>query len=515
MTIGQWLAAFVGIIWIRIFLEGFSSPSMTGYFQTDIYALTHYTIFFFAAVLTSIVVIGGLLRLPIVPMTRAVIFILPILWLPPLIDLTYGGAQMTYLYTPSFRALFIDYATYFGPLTDGGATLGLRIEIAILIVLFGGYVYLHTKSVAKALTGAWLQYTLVFLFGSLPSLVAILVPSNNFFSEIQRSLIPRSFSHPSEMYTAYRTFELLFDATLSKMLYLLLAGASVLWVRLAYPGIFRAMVRNLRTERILHYLVMFVLGVLVALSSGAVIAWSFFDVITFAVALCSMVAACVFAIVTNDLVDEQIDRVSNPERPLATGAITRGAMQEAALIALLLTLFGGLALSTYALFWLSIFTAAYYVYSVPPLRLKRIPIFSSFFVGIASASFMLLGFYIVSFDQTLAAFPGRLVFLLIASMTLLTNVRDLKDIEGDREAGINTLPVLLGDRRARRVMGILSCGAYILVPLCIPVSNLWIPSLIAGALSWHVLEQGRTERAIFSVYFAYLAVLVTVLYFMG
>ncbi len=511
MTVAQWLTAFVGIIWIRIFLEGFSSPSMTGYFQTDIYALSHYLIFFIAAVLTSIVVIGGSLSIPLIPMTRAVIFILPILWLPPLIDLTYGGAQMTYIYTSNIQTFVTYYLTYFGPM-GSGATLGLRIELGILIVLFGGYVYLHTKSVTYALVGAWLQYTLIFLFGSLPSLVALIVPSKDFFIAIQQSIIPRSFSHPSEIYTAYRTLELLFDAALTKMLYVLLVIASVLWIRLALPDSFTAIVKNLRSERMFHFLLMFVFGILLALSSGVVVEWVFFDLITILVAFLSMVTACVFAIITNDLADESIDQISNAERPLVTGALTREMMRDGALISLLLTLFGGLALGSYALFWLGVFTAAYYVYSVPPLRLKRIPVFSSFFIGLASAAFMLLGFYLVSYDQTLLAFPGRVVFLVVASMMLLTNVRDLKDIEGDRAAGINTLPVLLGDRRARRVMGVMTVGAYVLVPLCIPVQSLWVPSLIAGALSWHVLEQGRSEKAIFLIYFSYLAVLVTTLY---
>jgi 4-hydroxybenzoate polyprenyltransferase len=258
---------------------------------------------------------------------------------------------------------------------------------------------------------------------------------------------------------------------------------------------------------------MFVLGVFVALSSGVMISWVFLDLVTFLVALCSMISACIFAIITNDLVDESIDRISNPERPLVTGALTTEIMRDGARIALLSTLLGGLALGSYALFWLSVFTAAYYVYSAPPLRLKRVPVLSSFFIGLASVSFMLLGFYLVSYDQTLLAFPGRLAFLVVASMMLLTNVRDLKDIDGDRAAGINTLPVILGDRRARRIMGIMALGAYALVPLCIPVRSLWVPSLIAGLGSWYLLEKGRTERAIFSVYFVYLVGLVAMLYF--
>lgn len=512
MTVGQWIAAFVGVVWIRMFLEGFSSPSVMGHVHSDVYALAHHTTFYLAVILTSIVVIGGLLGMRIVPMSRAVIFILPVIWLPPLIDLTYGGAQMTYIYTPSLSAVLENYVTYFGPLGNGGATVGMRMVIALLMLLFGAYVYVSSKSLVKAFVAAWLQYTVIFLIGVLPSLVALIVPSHDFFTAVHQSVVPRSFAHPSENYSTYRTLEVLFDAALLKMLYLILFAASVMWVRLASPRVFWAMVRNLRAERILHYVVMFALGVLIALSAGAGIGGAFFDVVTIVVAVCSMIAACMFAIITNDLEDESIDRISNTDRPLVTGALTREVMKDGALVALLLTLFGGLALGSYALFWLSTFTAAYYVYSVSPLRLKRVPILSSFLIGIASIAFMLLGFYLVSLDQTYAAFPERIVFLVVAFMTLFSNFRDLKDIEGDRAAGIKTLPVLLGDRRARRVMGIMTVGAYALVPLCIPVQSLWVPSLIAGALSWHVLEQGRSEKAIFLIYFAYLAVLVATLY---
>lgn len=517
MSVVGWVSAFMGIVWIRYFLEAFSNPNISGYVPSDLPTLLHYTLFYLAAVVTTVIAISPVARVSPLRMMRSLIFILPIMWLGPLIDLARGGAPIAYLFATTPGALFRDFITYFGPFTNVGVTLGLRIELGLLVLLLGCYVYAHTRRLWSALMGSLIGYVVIFIMMSLPSLLTFLFPANGagttLVNVLQDSLVSRNFLHPSEAYSAYRTAELLFDAAMAQLCYLILCFSGLVWLYSVRKEAVRAMLGNIRPERLLHFLLAALLGGLIASASGSHIAWTVFDSITIVTAVVTIAFAWVFAVITNDIVDKPIDAISNTGRPLITGELTDDLMRLAALVTGMMTLIGALALGSYATFWIGVFTATYYLYSVPPLRLKRIPLLASVCIGIATLASMLLGFFLVSENQELAAFPGSIAVLVVLFMSLITNVRDLKDLEGDAAAGIRTLPTLLGDRRARVVIGLMMLCAYVLVPLFIPVRALWAPSLVVGVVSWVGLMRGKGERFVFPLYFLYLACVVALLHF--
>ncbi len=190
---------------------------------------------------------------------------------------------------------------------------------------------------------------------------------------LNHSLVSHSFLHPSELYTSARLFEMLFNAAMAQVWYLVLAVVGGAWLFMARPDIARAVLRNIRPERLAHFIIFAVLGGLLALMLGARVAWTGLDIVTLLVAFLTITSAWIFAVATNDLCDEDIDAVSNSERPLITGSLQGGDMRDVALVSGLMTLLGGCALGSYSLFFILVFSAAYYVYSVPPLRLKRVP----------------------------------------------------------------------------------------------------------------------------------------------
>jgi 4-hydroxybenzoate polyprenyltransferase len=300
---------------------------------------------------------------------------------------------------------------------------------------------------------------------------------------------------------------------MAQSLYLILFASGAVWLYRVQGRAVRALVGNINPERLVHFLVFFALGGGIAFYQGAHIAWTALDFVTITVAVLTIIFTGMFAMVTNDLVDEPIDAISNKDRPLITGAITKDMMRDVLLLTGLMALFGALALGSYTLFWVLIFTAAYYIYSVPPLRLKRVPLLASVFIGIATLAVMLLGFFLVSADRAVTAFPAPFALLVVLFMMFISNVRDLKDIEGDAAAGIRTLPTILGERRSRMVIGAMMFVAYALVPLFIPRLVLWLPSLIAGFLSWTGLVHGKGEKFVFPLYFLYLVSAVLLLVF--
>ncbi len=119
---------------------------MSGFIASDMPTLLHYSLFYLGAVLLTVVAVHAITRVPLVPMTRAFLFLLPLMWLAPLIDLVIGGGRMAYLFV-SPAALLTDFLTYFGPLTTPGITLGMRIELALIMLVIAGYVFLRTRRV--------------------------------------------------------------------------------------------------------------------------------------------------------------------------------------------------------------------------------------------------------------------------------------------------------------------------------------------------------------------------------
>ena len=513
MSVAGWLAGMAGIVFIRIFLEAFSNPDIyRGFLDSALPTLLHCVLAYIGIGVVTTVVVSAVVRIPALPMMRAMIFLMPIMWLGPIIDIVNGGSRIAYVFA-SPSVLFKDFLTFFGPLTGEGATFGLRIEFVLITLLLGVYVYIHTKRKAAALIGMVITYVLIFATMSVPSL---LTPSNAVTTIwgsngiLQSSLIAHNSIHPS--YILYHPADLLFDVSQGQIWYLILCISGIAWLYQVRKDVLRALVRNVRPERLTHFFIFGIFGALIALSEGSRINWTALDFITIAVAAFVVTFAWIFAVATNDIVDEPIDAISNAGRPLITGTLTPELMRDVAVVSGVMMLSGALALGSYATFFALLFTVSYYIYSVPPLRLKRVPILASSFIGVSTLAVMMMGFFLVSSNQLLAAFPAKLALLVILFMTFIVNVRDLKDIDGDTAAGIATLPTLLGDQRSRMVIGAMMLVAYMLVPLFIPLLTLWVPSLVAGVVSWVGLVRGKGERFVFPIFFIYLASVVLLLY---
>jgi 4-hydroxybenzoate polyprenyltransferase len=105
----------------------------------------------------------------------------------------------------------------------------------------------------------------------------------------------------------------------------------------------------------------------------------------------------------------------------------------------------------------------YFIYSSPPLRLKRIFIVSKFLVGSATLMAFMLGYSF--FTGSLEGFPFLSVIPAWGLLSLSANYIDLKDYAGDRKDHIQTLPVILGMKRARVIIAISCILTYLLIPV--------------------------------------------------
>jgi 4-hydroxybenzoate polyprenyltransferase len=286
------------------------------------------------------------------------------------------------------------------------------------------------------------------------------------------------------------------------------------------PALTRALLGDLRVPRILHYVALAGIGWMLFHRDGlgprvSVPLPSLDESLVFAILVISLTYAAIAAIITNNLEDLAADRISNPHRPLASGAVAPRPYLVAGICCEIIAL-ALAAACDWRMFWgvLGI-SAGYFVYSCRPLRLKRIPILSKALIGLNSWLVAGCGFTLAGGDPM--EFPMWWSVWIIGPMSLAANFVDLKDTAGDGATRVWTLPVLLGESRARHVIALATLLSYgmaarLLWPICPP----WVLPLNVGAAAAHVFFLYRRpydERWVFLVYVGALYGLIFLLFF--
>ena len=153
----------------------------------------------------------------------------------------------------------------------------------------------------------------------------------------------------------------------------------------------------------------------------------------------------------NQIYDLDIDRVNKPRRPLPSGRLTirqvwwfTNASYAVSLVLAWLVAPAG----RHECFWLVLIAVACtYIYSVPPLRTKRLGIWAN--VTIAIPRGMLLKVAGWSSVKTIVGVEPWYIGAIFGLFLLgATTTKDFADMEGDRRGGCRTLPIQYGVRRA-------------------------------------------------------------------
>ncbi len=161
---------------------------------------------------------------------------------------------------------------------------------------------------------------------------------------------------------------------------------------------------------------------------------------------CAGFATCAFGNIINDLMDVEIDRINNPRRPLPAATVTRtGVLIEAALWSAV-ALASALTLGRYPTLLVLAALVALFGYA---LFFKHHYIGNLLVALIAGLSFILGGI--------IGRNPACVIPFLFAILVHLPReiVKDVLDIEGDRSAGVVSLPIRFGTKPALTVIAIL------------------------------------------------------------
>lgn len=212
-----------------------------------------------------------------------------------------------------------------------------------------------------------------------------------------------------------------------------------------------------------------------------------------ALVLAASVAVNVYIVGLNQITDVEIDRISKPYLPLAAGSMGLGfavtLVAGTGVLALLVAgLQGGYLFAAIA----TVFVIGT-CYSLPPVRLKRFPLFAAASIVLARAVVANIGVYL-TYSTALSGTPQLpgYVLLLVGFMfgfaIVIAVMKDIPDVEGDRRHHIATLVLAIGPGRTLLLCkGVLTaCYAGVVVAALIGVDGV-NATVLVGA---HALALG-------------------------
>ncbi len=517
VSITEWFYGFIGILFVRFIFESISSPSSSGIIPSDPYTLVHYGLYFLTVTLGTILIYGNL-TFDYKNSSKIILFGLPLIWLAPIIDIFVSGGvgyRMSYVFDSGYTLIF-DFVTFFGPTLTKGATIGIRIGIAISLIAIGYLIWAQTKNKSRTILGVLSIYVFVFIMATLPGIIytlsnpsSIPAETSEVISFFEKNVLRSTISHNTlrEGFLSVSTtrfFELGFDKLMSQILFIIsiVFGAILFWKIDKEKSL--SIVRNSRPERINFYTASLFCGIVFAYLNRLGNAIVPIDIFGFICLFVSWTALWMHAVHLNDIYDVAIDKISNTDRPLVNNSLTVSEMRDTGKLWLGVALLGSWCAGFYPFFMALVYIACSYIYSVPPLRLRRLPLVPSFLIGVACLATILAGFFFVSTNKEIYAFPIFLAIGIVIMVTLAINFKDIKDVEGDSVNEIMTIPTLF-PKYGIRIVAVLFSISILLVPIFLNFYLLYIISLPTAVVGYKLLvKKPYVEKHIFTLRFFFL-----------
>jgi chlorophyll synthase len=202
---------------------------------------------------------------------------------------------------------------------------------------------------------------------------------------------------------------------------------------------------------------------------------------------------CGMSQAANDWCDRHVDKINEPHRPIPSGRIPGMWGAWIAIAMSVLALAVGWQLGPWG-FGATVFgVLAAWAYSAEPVRLKR-----SGWWGPGLVALCYEGLPWFTGAAVLSAGAPSLQVVIIAALYALgahgiMTLNDFKALEGDRQLGINSLPVALGPERAAR----LACWMMIVPQMAvIALLTLWGQPIFALAILAAVIGQLMAMRVL-------------------
>lgn len=480
------ILTFLSAITLRNFLEIFS----TGIVISQMF-FSHFNVFYISLALSLVILFHFATKEKIEKISRVILPCFLILIIVPIIDLVVNNGsvlKISYIIPEKIGDLLLDFFTFFSSDFSKGISFGIKLELTLVILGSFIYFYIKRKNLIRSLFFSFLVYALIFFYLSTP-----------FFIKEYFELINQGYNY-SPLFL--RNF------------YLLPIFILLFWIfYISNKEYFLEILKDIRFFRLIHFDLMFIFGIIVALLSsvnlGILIENRFFY-FNLIFVLISILFAWLFSVTTNNLADYKIDKTTNKERPLVAGKITEKEYKCLAAIFFILSIVYSGVVNFEIFFLIILFIANYFLYSMPPLRLKRVPFFSKLFISLNSLIILMIGYFLMTESLRIS---GDIIFFFLVFLTAVFNFIDLKDYEGDKKEGIKTLPVIFGLKRSKEIIGLFFLISYLAAWVIIIKDISLFPHLLfLGFVQFFLINRKNyREKPVFLVYF--LTMLLLTFYF--
>lgn len=186
---------------------------------------------------------------------------------------------------------------------------------------------------------------------------------------------------------------------------------------------------------------------------------------------------CGMSQAANDWCDRHVDAVNEPDRPIPSGRIPGRWGLWIALAMTILSLVVGWLLGPWGFYATVVGVIAAWAYSAEPVRLKRSGWWGPGLVGLCYEGLP----WFTGAAVMLAGPPGFQIITLALLYSFgahgIMTLNDFKALEGDRQHGVRSLPVVLGPQVAARIACTVMGVAQALV----------IAMLVVFGKPWHAL----------------------------
>jgi chlorophyll synthase len=202
---------------------------------------------------------------------------------------------------------------------------------------------------------------------------------------------------------------------------------------------------------------------------------------------------CGMSQAANDWCDRHVDAINEPDRPIPSGRIPGRWGLWIALAMSVLSLAVGLLLGPWGFAATVVGVIAAWAYSAEPVRLKRSGVWGPGLVGLCYEGLpWFTGAAVLSAGAPAAPVVVMALLYALGAHGIMT-LNDFKALEGDRQTGVNSLPVTLGPERAARLACWVMAAPQVVV---IALLLVWDRPLHAFAIAAVLLGQLAAMRVL-------------------
>jgi 4-hydroxybenzoate polyprenyltransferase len=502
ISAASWLAIFLGIVTLRLFLDKFVAQSAFSTIQPEMDL--HNYLFFGLVFLFIWLFLSLILKTKPQNLAFLMIWACLLIALPPIFDLIKTGGAVyvgPYLYGNPGE-LKMEYLTIFGQLPSGMVYFGTKIVFILVSLGSGGLVWVKTKNWIKTLFGLIGSYSLLFFMASFPSWLAFIY----YFLEGSKKITELSAVHIFQFISQSNIFSLkAVDFEFGHIFHLnliyfpLIAGFSGLLFFFSDRDKFWAVLKNIRIPQCFFHGGLFLVGLgLGYLAYPDNLTFNLFSLFAILGLIIAILLAWKTSVIVNDLYDFKIDKVTNSSRPLPQSLFSFREYAELGIICFLFSLIGGLAVNFKFAVLLLVYQIIAWFYSAPPFRFKRFPLVATFLSSLALLVILFMGFLVFSGENNLQGLSWRIIFLFLLVLTLSLPIKDFKDMESDRQAGVWTIPVIFGEELGRIIVGSGIFLSFVSSVFFLNERDLFFWAVILGAIAFLIVvsEKIKTRQLI-------------------